>query len=158
MLNLKKILYPTDFSEYSLAALPYAVGLTQQNDAKLYCLYVVEMPNEEYLTSEYMVPLSIPHVPEDKILRTARTRLERFVTENISEIDKKVTARVLIGTPFVEIIRYAREQSIDLIILGTHGRNALASMLLGSVAEKVVRKASCPVLTVRHPQHKFEMP
>jgi nucleotide-binding universal stress UspA family protein len=158
MLNLKKILYPTDFSEYSLAALPYAISLTQQNDAKLYCLHVVEMPHEEYLTSEYMVPLSIPHVPEDKILRTARARLERFVTENISEIDKKVTARVLVGTPFVEIIRYARDQSIDLIILGTHGRNALASMLLGSVAEKVVRKASCPVLTVRHPQHKFEMP
>lgn len=158
MLNLKKILYPTDFSQYSLAALPYAIGLTQQNDAKLYCLHVVEMPHEEYLTSEYMVPLSIPHVPEDKVLRTARARLERFVIENISEIDKKVTARVLVGTPFVEIIRYAREQSIDLIILGTHGRNALASMLLGSVAEKVVRKASCPVLTVRHPQHKFEMP
>ena len=158
MLNLKKILYPTDFSEYSLAALPYAISLTQQNDSKLYCLHVVEMPHEEYLTSEYMVPLSIPHVPEDKILRTARARLERFVTENISEIDKKVTARVLVGTPFVEIIRYARDQSIDLIVLGTHGRNALASMLLGSVAEKVVRKASCPVLTVRHPQHKFEMP
>jgi nucleotide-binding universal stress UspA family protein len=158
MLNLKKILYPTDFSEYSLAALPYAIGLTQQNDAKLYCLHVVEMPHEEYLNSEYMVPLNIPHVPEDKILRTARARLERFVTENISEIDKRVTARVLVGTPFVEIIRYARDQSIDLIILGTHGHNALASMLLGSVAEKVVRKASCPVLTVRHPQHKFEMP
>jgi len=158
MLNLKKILYPTDFSEYSIAALPYAVGLTQQNDAELYCLHVVEMPHEEYLTGGYMVPLDVPHVPEDKVLRTARARLERFAEENLSEIDKKVTSRVLVGTPFVEIIHYARDQSIDLIVLGTHGRSALASMLLGSVAEKVIRKAPCPVLTVRHPQHKFEMP
>jgi nucleotide-binding universal stress UspA family protein len=157
MLNLKKILYPTDFSEYSLTALPYVVGLTQQNDAELYCLHVVEMPQEEYLLGEYTLPLNVPHVPEDKILRTARTRLERFVAENLSEIEK-VTSRVLVGTPFVEIIRYARDQSIDLIVMGTHGRSALASMLLGSVAEKVVRKAPCPVLTIRDPRHRFEAP
>jgi nucleotide-binding universal stress UspA family protein len=157
MLNLKKVLYPTDFSEYSLAALPYAVNIAKQNGADLYCLHVVEMPQEEYLTREYMVPLNVPHVPKDKVLRTARARMERFVKENLSETDK-VTSRVLIGTPFVEIIRYARDQSIDLIVIGTHGHSALAAMLLGTVAEKVVRKAPCPVLTVRHPQHKFEMP
>lgn len=157
MLNLKKILYPTDFSEYSLAALPYAVSIARQNDAVLYCLHVVDMPQEEYLTREYMVPLNVPHVPEDKVLRTARTRMERFVADNLSET-QKVESRVLVGVPFVEIIRYARDQSIDLIVIGTHGHSALAAMLLGTVAEKVVRKAPCPVLTVRHPQHKFEMP
>jgi nucleotide-binding universal stress UspA family protein len=157
MLNLKKILYPTDFSEYSLAALPYAVSLTKQNNAEMYCLHVVEMPQEEYLTSEYMVPLNVPHVPKDKVLRTARARMKRFVTEDLSEIDK-VTSRVLVGVPFIEIIRYAGDQSIDLIVIGTHGHSAMAAMLLGTVAEKVVRKASCPVLTVRHPQYKFEMP
>ena len=157
MTTISKILYPTDFSEYSKAALPYAINLTQQNHAELFCLHVVEMPQEEYLTTEYMVPLNLPHVPEDKILRTARARLEKFVAENVSEIDK-ITSRVLVGTPFVEIIRYAREQSIDLIVIGTHGHSALAAVLLGSVAEKVVRKAPCPVLTVRHPEHKFEMP
>jgi len=157
MLNLKKILYPTDFSEYSLAALPYAVSIAKQNDAELYCLHVVDMPQEEYLTTEYMVPLNVPHVPEDKVLRTARARMERFFTENLSEI-KKVESRVIVGVPFVEIIRYARDQSIDLIVIGTHGHSALAAMLLGTVAEKVVRKAPCPVLTVRHPHHKFEMP
>ena len=157
MLNLKKILYPTDFSEYSLAALSYAVRLAQQNDAELFCLHVVEMPQEEYLTSEYMVPLNVPHVPEDKVLRNARARMERFMAENMSGVDR-VTSRVLTGIPFIEIIRYAREQSIDLIVMGTHGHSALAAMLLGTVAEKVVRKAPCPVLTVRHPEHKFEMP
>ena len=140
-----------------MAALSYAVSLTQQNSAELYCLHVVEMPQEEYLIGEYMVPLNVPHVSEDKVLRTARARLDRFVAENLSEIIK-VTSRVLVGTPFVEIIRYAREQSIDLIVIGTHGHSALAAMLLGNVAERVVRKAPCPVLTVRHPQHKFEMP
>ena len=157
MLSLSKILYPTDFSEYSLAALPYAIGLVQQNNAELYCLHVVEMPHEEYLTGDYMVPLNVPHVPEDKIIRTARSRLEKFVKENLSDLNK-VTPRVLVGTPFVEIIRYAREQSIDLIVMGTHGHSALAAMLLGTVAEKVVRKAPCPVLTVRDPRHKFEAP
>jgi nucleotide-binding universal stress UspA family protein len=157
MINISKILYPTDFSEYSMAALPYAIDLTRQNNAELFCLHVVEMPKEEYLTSEYMVPLNLPHVPEDKVLRTARARLKKFVAENLSEIDK-ITSRVLVGTPYIEIIRYARDQSIDLIVIGTHGHSALAAMLLGSVAEKVVRKAPCPVLTVRHPEHKFEMP
>jgi nucleotide-binding universal stress UspA family protein len=157
MLNIKKILYPTDFSEYSLAALPYAVSIAKQNDAELYCLHVVDMPQEEYLTRAYMVPLNVPHVPEVKVLRTARVRMKRFEAENLSEIDK-VTSRVLVGVPFVEIIHYARDQSIDLIVIGTHGQSALAAMLLGTVAEKVVRKAPCPVLTVRHPQHKFEMP
>ena len=157
MLKLKKILYPTDFSEYSLAALPFAIGLAQQNDAELYCLHVVEMPCQEYLLRDYMVPLEIPHVPKDKIIRTARAILEKFVAENLSELNK-VTPRVLIGTPFVEIIRYAKDQSIDLIVIGTHGHSALAAMLLGSVAEKVVRKSPCPVLTVRDPRHKFEVP
>jgi len=157
MVNLKKILYPTDFSEYSLTALPYAVDLACRNDAELFCLHVVEMPKEQYLTGGYMVPLEIPHVSEDKVLRTARARLERFVAENISDISK-ITSRVLTGVPFVEIIRYAREQSIDLIVIGTHGHSALAAMLLGGVAEKVVRKAPCPVLTVRDPRHQFEAP
>ena len=157
MLNLKKILYPTDFSEYSLVALPYAVGLVQQNHATLHCMHVVDVPHEEYLTSEYMVPLDVPHVPKDKLLRTARARLGRFITESLSGIDK-VTSRLVSGEPSQEIIRYAEEHDIDLIVLGTHGRTASASVLLGSVAEKVVGKAPCPVMTVGHPEYTFEMP
>ena len=157
MATIKKILYPTDFSEYSLAALPYAVDLTQQNDAELYCLHIVEMPKEEYLIGEYIVPLDLPHISQDKVIKTATARLDKFVNENLSGVEK-LTSKVIIGTPFVEIIRYAKEQSIDLIVIGTHGHSALATMLLGSVAEKVVRKAPCPVLSIRHPKHKFEMP
>ena len=62
------------------------------------------------------------------------------------------------GHPFVEILSDAKQHDIDLIVMGTHGRGAIKHMLLGSVAEKVVRKAPCPVLTVRHPDHEFVMP
>jgi nucleotide-binding universal stress UspA family protein len=154
---INKILYPTDFSEDSKAALPYAVSLTRQNNAELYCVHVVEMPQEEYLSGEYMLPLNASHVSKDEFLRIARVRLDKFIVENLSEITT-VISKVITGTPFVEIIRYARDQSIDLIVMGTHGHSALAAMLLGSVAEKVVRKAPCPVLTVRDPKHVFEMP
>jgi nucleotide-binding universal stress UspA family protein len=70
----------------------------------------------------------------------------------------KVQCLVREGTPFYEIITCAKELEVDLIILGTHGRGPFAHMLMGSVAEKVVRKAPCPVLTVRHPEHEFVHP
>ena len=76
-----------------------------------------------------------------------------WMTEAIPEGDRARTTIVTqIGSPFFEIVRYAQDQQIDLVVLGTHGRGPLGHMLLGSVAEKVVRKAPCPVLTVRHPQ------
>jgi nucleotide-binding universal stress UspA family protein len=71
---------------------------------------------------------------------------------------KRVTRSVIRGTPFVEIVRYAREQNVDLIVMGTHGRTGLEHALIGSVTEKVVRKAPCPVLTVRPEGHQFVMP
>ena len=64
----------------------------------------------------------------------------------------------MLGKPFEQIIRHARQEEIDLIVIGTHGHSALGSMLLGSVAEKVIRKAPCAVLSIRHPDHKFEAP
>jgi nucleotide-binding universal stress UspA family protein len=63
-----------------------------------------------------------------------------------------------VGGPYVEIVRYAKERDIDIIVMGTHGRGFMAHMLMGSVAEKVVRKAPCAVLTVRHPEHEFVIP
>ena len=73
---------------------------------------------------------------------------------------EKFSAQIvtLVGSPFLEIVTYAKSHDIDLIVMGTHGRGPIAHMLMGSVAEKVVRKAPCPVLTVRHPEHEFIMP
>ncbi len=158
MVNIKKILYPTDFSEYSIAALPYAIGLSKQNESEFHCLHVVDVENEEFIRHGYVIPLvSQPDISESEIMRSAQKQLDEFVSENMA-VAQPLVKKVIRGKPFVEIIRYARDNSIDLIVMGTHGRSALASMLLGSVAEKVVRKAPCPVLSIRHPQHKFEMP
>jgi nucleotide-binding universal stress UspA family protein len=81
--------------------------------------------------------------------------------EVLSEADRQrfhAQLEIEQGSPFVQIVTYAKRFDIDLIVLGTHGRGPIAHMLMGSVAERVVRKAPCPVLTVRHPEHEFVLP
>lgn len=89
--------------------------------------------------------------------RNARELLKKVLppTEAAKLDGKLVTKR---GKPFIEIVCYAKSEEIDLIVMGTHGRGPIAHMLMGSVAEKLVRQAPCPVLTVRHPEHEFVMP
>jgi nucleotide-binding universal stress UspA family protein len=99
---------------------------------------------------------ALPGLLED-VERDAIERLSGLFTAPEREALQAVVS-VVVGSPFVEIIRYARAQQVDLIVMGTHGRGPVEHMLLGSVAEKVVRKASCPVLTVRSPQHEFVHP
>lgn len=93
----------------------------------------------------------------DELVDACRERLDRAVGE-IATDGLQVQPLVLNGVPFVEIVRCARDREADLIVLGTHGRSGLAHLLIGSVAERVVRKAPCPVLTVKHPEHEFVMP
>ncbi|MBN1436548.1 MAG: universal stress protein [Sedimentisphaerales bacterium] len=155
-INLKKIVYPTDFSEFSMCAVPYALELAEEFGAELHCLHVVDEVGQYWVgASESAVPLVIS--PEE-LLKSAEEQLAKFVAEHFETTKVKVVSKLVSGRPFVEIIRYAREEEIDMIVIATHGRGGLASMLLGSVAEKVVRKAPCPVLTVRHPEHEFVMP
>lgn len=159
MAAIRKILYPTDFSERSVAALPLAADLAQRYGAELHCLHVVDVPSEFVLEDSYMLPLTAEYRPDyDKLKEAAESHLKQFVAEHMPDLQDSVKRAVVMGKPFAEILHYAREQGVDLIVLGTHGRSALGSMLLGSVAEKVVRKASCAVLTVRHPEHHFEAP
>jgi nucleotide-binding universal stress UspA family protein len=156
MIKLAKILYPTDFSELSIYALRYAKSFVQAYRAKLHCLHVVD---EAYQYWMAMGPDSVPVGPAtEDILQSARKEMERFAAEHLADVPGKVITEVIVGRPFIEIIRYARSQGIDLIVLATHGRTGLSHVLLGSVAERVVRKAPCPVLTIRHPQHEFIMP
>ena len=82
----------------------------------------------------------------------------RVLCDGVELLHPHVAVEPTRGSAFIEIICYAKEHNIDLIVLGTHGRGPIAHMLMGSVAEKIVRKAPCPVLTVRHPQHEFVMP
>jgi len=157
MVNIRKILFPTDFSEYSLAALDFAGDLTDRYMAQLHCVHVVDLV-DNMLLGGYMPTMVIPPVAIDQIEEVAKQNLDDFVKKHFSPIENSIIKKIIIGKPFVEIICYCRQENIDLIVLGTHGHSALASMLLGSVAEKVVRKAPCPVLTVRHPEHKFVAP
>jgi nucleotide-binding universal stress UspA family protein len=155
MIKLKRILIPTDFSEASESAVMYGRALAEAFNASLHILHVIEDPFVYGWTGEGYMP-DIPSFREtlreqsnkqlDKVLSSPER--ERFNAQVISKF----------GAPFVEIVRYAKEQEIDLIVMGTHGRGPIAHMLMGSVAEKVVRKAPCPVLTVRHPEHEFVMP
>ena len=158
MVNIRKILFPTDFSEYSLAALDFAYDLTNRYTAQLHCMHVVDVVDNMIL-GEYVPTMEgIPPFAVGQIKETAEQRLDEFVKKHFSEFKNSIVKKVVMGKPFFEIIQYCRQENIDLIVLGTHGHSALASMLLGSVAEKVVRKAPCPVLTVRHLEHKFIAP
>ncbi|UCD50642.1 MAG: universal stress protein [Phycisphaerales bacterium] len=159
MIEIKKILYPTDFSEHSLAALPIALDLAERYQARLHCLHVVDSENELLRQGGYIAPM-IRSYPLDaaELRQSAHDRLEKFLEEHAPAAHASVNKAVTLGKPFVEIVRYCRQEDIALIVLGTHGHSALASILLGSVAEKVVRKAPCAVLTVRHPEHEFEAP
>jgi universal stress protein A len=148
-MEIKKILFATDFSEGSSNSLPYAVSIAKQYGAKLYFVHVMY---DVAKTSGWYVP----HVSMDELYRdmekNAKTQLEKSFVEEIRG-NKNVEYVVLKGTPYEEISRFAEENKIDLIVIGTHGRKGLDRMLFGSTAEQVVRYAPCPVLTVRLPKH-----
>ncbi len=153
MIALKNILVPTDFSETSEVAVTYAKALAEAFGATIHVLHVLEDP-ASYLPAEALEAL--PSFWKD-LERDARKRLDQvLVGPEAQKLDIRRVARM--GPTFVEIINYAKDHAIDLIIMGTHGRGPIKHMLLGSVAEKVVRKAPCPVLTVRPPAHQFVMP
>ena len=154
--EFKRILHPTDFSELSLHALKYARELAETFSAQLYCLHVID---ESYQYWSAMGPEMAPVTPPvEDLTSMAQGQMERFADEHLVGMKFAPISAVVSGKPFAEIARYARENSIDLIVLATHGRGGLTHVLLGSTAEKVVRKAPCPVLTVRDPQHEFQMP
>ena len=152
MIEFHHILVPTDFSEPSLAATQYGLEFARRFGATLHLLHVIEDP-------KVYVPLveSFPYATREDLETFARTRLENWIQPEDAR-GVAIETRFVHGKPFVEIVRDAREHAADLIVLGTHGRGPAAHLLLGSVAEKVVRKAPCPVLTVRAAGHAFVHP
>ncbi|MBN2562427.1 MAG: universal stress protein [Phycisphaerae bacterium] len=156
MIKLQRILFPFDFSELSLHGLRYARSFAEAYKAELHVLHVVDEASQYWMA---MGPNSVPAgPPPDELLAISTREMEQFAQEHLADVNFKVVTDVHMGRPFMEIIRYAREKDIDLIVLGTHGRSGLKHALMGSVAERVVRKAPCPVLTIRHPEHDFVMP
>ena len=152
MISLKTILVATDFSEPSEVAVRYGRALAAAFHASLHVLHVV--PDSLALPWATMADgLAMADV-QRQWEREASERLQRLLPE--SERDALRTVLVTrSGDPVRQVTAYANQIEADLVVLGTHGRGPVAHMLMGSVAERVVRTAPCPVLTVRHPQHEF---
>jgi nucleotide-binding universal stress UspA family protein len=153
MIKLKTILVPTDFSECSEAAVKYGLELARAFDAKLHLLHVVEDP--------YTMPWAAEGLGRtiDEWVEQSQSECRKRLLESVPEGDRgRVVVACPITSPCDEIIGYATDENVDLIVMGTHGRGFVAHVLLGSVVERVIRRAPCPVLSVRHPQHGFVEP
>lgn len=156
MINIRRILVATDFSAPSETAVNYARAMARAFGAELRVLHVFE---PLWLTSADMVGggVAVANMVQG-LEETARKQLEEVVTEEDRRELRAVPVMVTSESPSREIARYASEEQVDLLVIGTHGRSGLTRLLIGSVAEKVVRLAPCPVLTVHHPEHEFVMP
>lgn len=155
MIKLKKILYPTDFSDSSLEALKYAISFAREFKAKLVLMHVV---NEKVFSEGLNLPrvVSIEALEREMTAEAERQMKVIIPVEERGRLDAETV--IVRGNPFLEIIRYAHERDVDLIIIGTHGRSGVEHVIFGSTAEKVVRKAPCPVLSVKPSQREFVMP
>jgi nucleotide-binding universal stress UspA family protein len=140
VIRIEKILYPTDFSSYSNQAYFHAIALAEAHRASLTILFV-------YNPDGTATPGSQGNEAEDR-------RYWREQLEQIRPTDPRIAVRHVFveGDPAAEIVRYCRDATMDLVVMGTHGRTGLERLLLGSVAEKVLRDAPCSVLVVKLPK------
>ncbi len=156
MLTYKTVLFPTDFSKFSDVALSHAVYICRQCDARLVVLHVLE---------DILLPDPVEYMGVYETVTAIQAQMEEDAKKKLAAFDKdprlegiSITTDLQQGKPFVQIVSYTREHNIDLIVMGSHGASGLNHVLFGSTADKVVRKAMCPVLTVKHPDHSFTMP
>jgi nucleotide-binding universal stress UspA family protein len=155
-LNLKTILVPTDFSENAKKALIYAVRIAQRNDSNLILFHVFEL-------SEFVrqLPQDFSYKFNEKLAKlcdeATRRSEEKLValSRAVRESNVKTETRQRLGTPDEEIVKVARERSVDLIVMATHGYTGFKHFLLGSTAERVVNDSPCPVLVVRQEERDF---
>jgi nucleotide-binding universal stress UspA family protein len=145
-MNIQRILFPTDFSHHNDAALKYASTLAAESGALLYIVHVDEMQDLNAAMGEagYLIAAAVAHEGRPEV----RKRLE-----NVVPTTRKVAYEhfYLQGSPVTEILEFAERENVDLIIMASHGRTGLSRLLMGSIAEGVMRKAPCPVLIVRQP-------
>ena len=155
MIKISDVLVATDFGPASETALDYAREFARTFGARLHVLHVVE--NASVYAGPEAVGVDFARVQAD-LEAGARNALARLVTAE-DRVQLKAETVIRSGSsPTFEIVDYAKNARVDIIIVGTHGRGVMGHLLMGSVAEKVVRLAPCPVLTVRHPEHEFIQP
>lgn len=152
--SLKKILVPQDFSEYSVHALKYAVTFAELFKSELIVLHIVEPI--VYPADFSFGQVSIPAM-EEEIRKHSEEQLNELVQKEIPP-GIKATPIIRVGKPFIEIVEVAKAENADLIVISSHGRTGMDHVLFGSTADKVVRKAPCPVLTIRPHEHEFVVP
>ena len=144
-MQFRHILAPTDFSEYSKKAVASALELARKFGAKLTILHVVELP--PYPVEGY-VPPAVNATFLDDLERQATQDLAQLVPEAESS-NVEVVRLVAVGSPYRKIIDTAEAEQVDLIVMATAGRTGFSHLVMGSIAERVVRTATCPVLTIR---------
>ena len=147
-MQIQKILCPTDYSEHSAIAVEYARKFAEKFNAELHLLHVIDDVYQYWVAG---TENAAPYVISDtELLDAAKENMQRFVDSHFTEYQGQLVRATASGKPYLAIIEYAEENDIDLIIISTHGHTALTHMLIGSVTERVVRKANCPVMTVRN--------
>ena len=144
MKEFKKILFPIDFSEVSPKIVPYVITMADKLDAEVHLVFVVR--KLENYRSIFDSPVSVENF-ENEIVLEAETKMEEFVEEFFKSIFRPKT-KILIGDIAEEILTYIKSEEIDLVIIGTHGRKGMDRIIFGSVAERVIKSAPVPVLSV----------
>jgi universal stress protein A len=152
-LRLSRILWPADFSELSLKGARYTRALREAFGCELHVIHVVPPPLAPDVS--VMLPAEVPlAISEPELLEASRRALQKLVVEQFGE-GHGIKTDVFYGNPWMGICDYAKRNTIELIVVATHGRTGLGHVLIGSTAERIVQHAPCPVLTVKHPQNEF---
>jgi universal stress protein A len=144
--HFSKILYATDYSKASARALDEAIALTKQNRAELLVLHIVD-PVPPYVAGEDIGGAELYMKLEQTTQQDAETSMKKLM-EKLRKLKVNSKSLLLRGTAPEQIVRTAKNRRVNLIVIGTHGRTGLSKLLMGSVANKVVSTAHCPVLTV----------
>ncbi len=144
----KKILVPTDFSKYSDAALNKAIDMAGRHDAKIYLLHVIDKGLQD-CAIDYCLDFKIIEAIKKDSLREAKARLKKEADEIVKKKKVKITFDIKRGFPADVILSEQKAKKIDLVVIASHGRTGILKQMIGSVADKVVKGASCPVMVVK---------
>lgn len=147
MFTPKAILVPTDFSEFSDRAVRQAVDIAEQHNAKVYLLHVVDKLQQ--CAIDYCIPLETMMKVQSDSEKEAAKKMQQEADKILKTKKIDLVFDVKSGTPYEEILKEQQERTADLIVIASHGRTGILKTLVGSVAERVVREAKCPVLLVR---------
>lgn len=146
MLPIRRILVPTDFGECSAPAVHLAVEFAEKFGAELVLLHVVQ--DLALAMPDAVMPTPLPGPDLDQLTTAAKTGLANLIErEKLARLNPRIEVRI--GSPVAEIVAAAGDLKADLLCVGTHGRTGLAHLLLGSQAERIIREAPCPVVTVK---------